>query len=169
MDLNKIKLVCGYFVYAVCCIALGKITNELFLLFETISQERASLFYLYEAIKMDTSILKQIKNVDVSTFSNQYGIYRMKVCYGFDYECCKTLYQYHLYHNVKIGSTSVLLENTYIFTIDDDSTTSILKHKLWDQRTFNSPTGYKIETLICCIGVVAYVVYRLAIFTSNIS
>ena len=169
MDLTKIKLVCAYFAYAVCCIALGKLTNDLFLLFGTILQERASLFYLYEAIKMDRLIIEQIKNVDVSTFSSQYGIRRMEVCYGFDYECCKTLYQYHAYHNVKLGSTSVLLENTYIFSIDDDSTTRTLKHKLWDQRTFTSPTGYKIETLMCYISVVAYVVYRLAIFTSNIS
>lgn len=169
MDLNKIKLVCAYFAYGVFCIALGKLTNELFLLIEIILQERASLFYLYEAIKMDRLILEQIKNVDVSTFSSQYGIRRMEVCYGFDYECCKMLYQYHCYHNVKIGSTSVLLENTYLLTIDDDSTTPTLKHTLWDQRTFKSPTGYKIETFLCYISVVAYVVYRLAIFTSSIS
>jgi hypothetical protein len=167
MDLNKIKLIVAYCVYAIYCVALGKITYELILSLQTVSQERAGLFYLYEAIKMDSFIVEQIKNIDVSSWSSQYGIYQMEVFYGFDFECCKTLYQYHLYHKVKIGSTFILLENTYAFSKDELELQ--IPNKLWDLRTSSSPTGYKIETFVVCASIVAYAVYCLAIYLSSSS
>lgn len=162
------KLITAYCLYAIYCIALGKITYELTLAIQTVAQERAGLYYLYDAIIMDASIVERIKNVDVSSFSSQYGISRMEIFYGFDYECCKTLYQYHAYHKVKVGSTFILLENTYVSTYDDFEM-QLAKHKLWDQRTSNSPTGYKIETFLVCASVISYAVYCLAIFISSSS
>jgi hypothetical protein len=139
---------------------LGRLVRDFLITCGTINQEMPGLFYLYEAILMDSSILQKIRTVDVSTFFNQYDIIRMTFIYGFEYDVCKTLYQYHVYHNVKIGSTFILIENCQLL---DDPLKLITNE---DKRMLSTPTGYRLEKLIVFTCVTCFIVYRLALAVS---
>lgn len=146
--------------YGISCMILGRFAREFCIECTTMSQVRPGLFYLYEAILMDLSILEKTKTVNVSSFSNQYDIIRMMITFGFEYDVCKTLYQYHMYHNVKLGSTFILIETTQM--LDDLSIDT-----LTEKKKITTPTGYKLETVIFLIFATACIVYRLAVIVDG--
>ena len=78
---------------------------------ELADQQAVDLLELHDSIKMNPMIMERITLEDVSYICSQYDIWRMTVRYDFDYETAKTLYQYHQYHNISVGSTNVLVES----------------------------------------------------------
>lgn len=78
--------------------------------------ESENLLVLYDSLQMNAVIMEKIKNVDVSYLFCQYDIVRMQFRYGLNYETARVLYQYHMYHNVRVGSIKYLIEYADLFT-----------------------------------------------------
>ena len=78
---------------------------------EIVADLTPQLLHLYSEIQQNIFVQKKIQTVDVSYLSQQYDIYKIKKRYGFSYDVAETLYKYHQHHNIKIGSTNVLLED----------------------------------------------------------
>lgn len=72
--------------------------------------EYERLLDLYDSIRMNYVVLELISSVDTSYLWSQYEINRIMYRYDFDYETAKILYQYHQYHNIRIGSIDSLVE-----------------------------------------------------------
>lgn len=78
--------------------------------------ESKKLIELYDSLKMNSLLIKKVSEIDVSYLLSQYDIVRIRMRYGFNYETAKTLYQYHQYHNIRVGSTNILVEYVDLFT-----------------------------------------------------
>lgn len=79
------------------------------------SLEIKILNHIFTSIRMNPILHYEISQVDVSSFFSQLEILRIRVFYGFDCDKATLLYQYHSYHNVKLGSINNLLEYAHMY------------------------------------------------------
>lgn len=128
----------GYLIFLICftnyllgTFYLGVLLQDISFEFDIISEQYQMLSQLYEQIQNNEFVRNKIKVVNVWSLESQYEILCIRFHYGFNYETAKSLYQYHEYHNVKIGSVTNLIEDTswfeYLFekNIYKDSTTEV--------------------------------------------
>lgn len=110
--------------------------------------ESKKLEELYASLQMNSLLMQKISNIDVSYLMSQYDIARIRVRFGFNYETAKTLYQYHQYHNIRVGSTNVLVE--YVNLMTEIEPPQYEKFKKWSDLSLYQQQQLQIGFMIFC-------------------
>lgn len=111
--------------------------------------ESKKLIELYDSLKMNSLLIKKVSEIDVSYLLSQYDIVRIRMRYGFNYETAKTLYQYHQYHNIRVGSTNILVEYVDLF-MEMEPKKSDKFPKEWSKLSLEQQQQARIGLIIFC-------------------
>lgn len=118
--------------------------------YEVSELEATKLTELYDSLKMNSLLVKKVSDIDVSYILCQYDIARMRIRYGFNYDTAKILYQYHQYHNIRIGSTNILIEYADLFTEIESNKKYNKFPKEWSDLSIDQQQKARLGLIIFC-------------------